>query len=187
MRECFPGCSLLQCEEAPPLTITTYQWAYLGTPITVRMIMAISALIVGRIGSFYTSISCEQIAYTGATYAARPDANASSKFAACKADPHGWTAVKANLYDPQSVAEAMAGLQMVFGMAGLLALVIHSVAVEVSLGLAPAESERLGRVSYERRLERGLEKAEEVEAAGERGAGGGDDSKRSGALVQEKS
>jgi hypothetical protein len=150
------------------------------------MMMAISALIVGRIGSFYTSISCEQIAYTGATYSARPDANASSKFAACAADPHGWTAVKANLYDPQSVAEAMAGLQMGFGMAGLLALVFHSVAVEIYLGMTPAESERLRRVSYERRLERGLEKAEDEETAGERGAGGTDDSKRSGVLVQEK-
>lgn len=64
----------MPCEEASPLTIaTTYQWAYLGIPITVRMIMAISALIVVRIGSFYTSISCEQIAYTGAIYSARPD------------------------------------------------------------------------------------------------------------------
>jgi hypothetical protein len=81
----------------------------------------------------------------------------------------------------------MAGLQMGFGMAVLLALVIHAVAVEVYLGLTPAESERLRRVSYERRLERGLEKAEVVEAEGERGAGGDDESKRSGVLVQEKS
>lgn len=66
--------------------------------------------------------------------------------------------MKANLYDPQSVAEAIAGLQVGFGMAGMLALVVHSAAVELYLGLTPGESERLRQVSHERRLERGLEK-----------------------------
>jgi hypothetical protein len=146
------------------------------------MIMAISALIVGRIGSFYTSIPCEQIAYTGAAYSARPDPDASSKFAACVVDPHGWTVVKANLYDPQSVAEAMAGLQMGFVIAGLLALVIHAVAVEVYLGLTPAESERLRRVSYQRRIERGLEEGEVMEAAEELRAGVADGAKGSSGI-----
>lgn len=128
------------------------------------MIMPVSAVIIGRIGGYYTSIACEQIAYTGATYAARPDPDASGKFAACLVDPNGWTSVKANLYDPQSVAEAMAGLQMGFGMAGLLAFVVHAVVVEVYLGLTPAESERLRSVSVKRRVERGLEKGEGAEA-----------------------
>lgn len=136
--------------------------------------MPVSAVIIGRIGGYYTSISCEQIAYAGATYSARPDPNASGKFAACQADLNGWTAVKANLYNPQSVAEAMAGLQIGFGMAGLLAFFVHAVAVEVYLGLTPAESERLRRVSWERRVERGLEKGEDAdaEAGGRRGAAG---------------
>ena len=133
------------------------------------MLMPVSAMMIGRIGGYYTSISCEQIAYAGAAYSARPDPNASGKFAACRADPNGWTVVRASLYDPQSVADAMAGLQMGFGMAGLLAFVVHSVAVEVYLGLTPAESERLRRVSRERRVERGLEKDEDADAeAGER-------------------
>jgi len=124
------------------------------------MIMAVSAVMIGRIGGYYMSVSCAQIAYTGAEYSARPDPDASSKYAACRSDPEGWTAVKANLYDPESVAEAMAGLQMGFGMAGMLALVIHSVAVEMYLSLTPAESERLRKISYARRLELGLEKAD---------------------------
>lgn len=94
--------------------------------------------------------------------------------------------MEANFYDPQSVAEATAGLQMRFSMAGLLALAIHAVAVEVCLGTTPAESARFRRVSYERRLERGLENAEVVEADEERGAGVADASKRSGLLMQEK-
>jgi hypothetical protein len=83
-----------------PANASPQQWAYLGTPITVRMLMPVSAVLIGRIGSYYTSILSEQIAYAGATYSARPDPNASFKFAACQADLAGWTAVKANLYDP---------------------------------------------------------------------------------------
>jgi len=150
------------------------------------MIMAVSAVIIGRIGGYYMSVSCEQIAYTGAEYSARPDPDASSKYAACRADPTGWTAVKADLYDPKSAAEAMAGLQLGFGMAGLLALVIHSVAVEVYLGLTPAESERLRKASYERRLERGLEKRDEAEAE-DRGVEVADDSKRDAIFTRERS
>lgn len=153
------------------------------------MILPVSALIIGRIGGYYTSISCEQVAYAGATYSARPDLNASGKFAACLADPTDWTAVKANLYDPQSVAEAMAGLQMGFGMAGVLALVLHSVAVEVYLGLTPGESERLRKVSFERRVERGLGKGEDAHAQSEerRIAEGADISKTDVVLMRETS
>ena len=130
------------------MLLSSQQWTYLGTPITVRMFMPISAVIIGRIGGYYASISCDQIAYAGATYSARPDSNASGKLAACHVDPTGWTAVKVNLYDLKAVTQAMAGLQMGFGMAGLLAFVVHSVAVEVFLDLTPAESERLRRVSW---------------------------------------
>lgn len=155
------------------------------------MLMPVSAMMIGRIGGYYTSISCEQIAYAGATYSARPDPNASGKFTACEADPNGWTAVRANLYDPQSVAEAMAGLQMGFGMAGLLAFFVHAVAVEVYLGLTPAEKERLRKISWERRVERGLEKGEdadaEVEAEQRRGAAVADFLKTDAVLTTETS
>jgi hypothetical protein len=151
------------------------------------MLMPVSAMIIGRIGGYYTSVACEQIAYAGATYSARPDPNASDKFAACQTDPTGWTAVKADLYDPQSVAQAMAGLQMGFGMAGLLAFVVHAVAVEVYLGLTPAESERLRRVSVERRVERGLEKREGAEAEERGRVGIADVSKTEAAVTNERS
>jgi len=170
-----------------PANASFLKWAYLGTPITVRMLMPVSAVIIGRIGGYYTSISCEQIAHAGATYSSRPDPDASGKFAACQADPTGWAAVKADLYDPQSVAEAMAGLQMGFGMAGLLAFVVHAVAVELYLGLTPAESERLRRVSYERRVERGLEKSEDAEADERGRAGVVDISKTEAVVMNERS
>lgn len=58
---------------------------------------------------------------------------ATGAYAACREDPSGWTAVKANLFDPASVTEVMAGLQVGFGAAGMLALIVHAVVVEVFL------------------------------------------------------
>lgn len=113
------------------------------------MLMSLIALIIGRINSYYTAIPCAQIAH------ADPSPNATTPYAACTTDPTAWTAVKADLYAPQSLAEAMAGLQFSFGTAGMLAFIVHAAVVEVYLGLTPAESERLRRISRERRLERG--------------------------------
>lgn len=83
----------------------------------------------------------------------------------------------------------MAGLQKGFGMVGLLAFVLHSVAVEVYLGLTPGESERLRRVSKERRVEPGLEKDEDDDAQAEerRRGEGADISKTDVVLTRETS
>lgn len=126
--------------------------------------MSLIALIIGRINSYYLAIPCAQIAYTGADSG---DASVVDAYVACRENPSGWTAVKANLHDPRSVVEAMAGLQIGFGTAGMLALVLHAVAVEVYLGCTPAEGERLRKVSYERRLERGMAKHESRNESGE--------------------
>lgn len=120
--------------------------------------MFLIALIIGRINSYHKTIPCSQILYTGATYGTNPhpNTNLTAQYAACNADPSAWTAVKANLYNPSSVAEAMAGMQLSFGTSGFLALLLHAVAVEVYLGLTPGEGERLRRVGRERRAERGM-------------------------------
>ena len=124
-------------------------WSYLGSIITLRLIQASAGAIVGMLGGFMMAIPCEQIVYAGG-----PDATAG--YAACQADPTAWTAVEANLSSPKGVAEAMAALQISFGMAGFLALIIHMIAVELYLKLTPAEFERLRQVSYERQIERGF-------------------------------
>lgn len=49
-----------------------------------------------------------------------------------------------------------AALETNFGAAGLLALVLHAIGVEIYLRLTPREGERLRQVSYERQLERGF-------------------------------
>jgi hypothetical protein len=53
-------------------------------------------------------------------------------------------------------SEAGAALNMSFGMAGWLALVIHAFGVELYLRLTPGETERLRKVSYQRQLEAGM-------------------------------
>lgn len=124
-------------------------WAYLGAVITVRLIMPVAAIIIGRIGGYFMAIPCEQIAF-----ATGPDA--ASSIAACKADPKAWAVVEGNLYNPTGLPQVIAAFQLTFGMAGFLALMLHAFAVELYLHLTPAEAERLRKVSYERQLERGL-------------------------------
>ncbi|KAK5704875.1 hypothetical protein LTR97_001986 [Elasticomyces elasticus] len=51
-----------------------------------------------------------------------------------------------------------ASLAIPFGTAGWLALILHTIAIELYLRLTPVESDRLRRVSYERQLERGFKR-----------------------------
>lgn len=122
-------------------------WLYAGTIITLRLIMALSALIISQYGNYYTAMPCRQIADMGGDPTIYPN---------CVSDPNGQTAVVANLSSPTSVEQVAASLQISFGMAGWLAFFLHVVGVEVYLALTPAEGERLRQVSYERQLERGF-------------------------------
>lgn len=92
-------------------------------------------------------MNCGSIAYMGG--------NASSYPACAAGGEEAYTAVMVNFESERGVEETAASLQMVFGQAGLIALVIHAVLVEVYFHLTPKESERLRKVSYERQLERG--------------------------------
>lgn len=109
------------------------QWSYLGTPLTIRLLVPLLALSISLPNNspYYMAVSCEQITFTGLELGDNPDAAA--VYAACRENPSGWTAVKANLLNPSSVTEVMAGLQIGFGAAGMLALIIHAVVVEMYL------------------------------------------------------
>lgn len=122
-------------------------WVYAGTIITTRIILILSAIIVSSIGGFYIAMPCKQLSYMGGD---------ASNYPACAADSNGYTAVEANFNDPQGVEEVAAAMQMSFGMAGWIALMLHVIGIEVYLKLTPAENERLRQVSYERQLERGF-------------------------------
>lgn len=124
-------------------------WAWLGTILTTRIILPISAIIIGQLGDYFMAVKCQQIAFSAGEEAA-------AGFAGCAADPNGWAVVEGSLYNPEGLANVIAAFQLTFGMAAWVALVLHTFGVELYLHLTPAEAERLRTVSYERQLERGL-------------------------------
>ena len=122
-------------------------WFYAGSIITLRLIQVLSAVIISALGGFYIAMPCQQIAYMGGNINA---------YAACRADSNAQAAVMANLETTTGAEQAAASLQLSFGMAGMLSLLMHAIGIEIYLKLTPAESERLRKVSYERQLERGF-------------------------------
>jgi uncharacterized membrane protein len=122
-------------------------WVYSASIITLRLIQIAAANIVGRISGSYRMISCQQIDSMGG--------DSRSSYPSCASDLSGWTAVKMD-FGGTGVAEVMAALQGTFAGAGLLALILHAIGIELYLHFTPAEAERLREVSYERQLERGF-------------------------------
>ncbi|KAF2501587.1 hypothetical protein BU16DRAFT_577705 [Lophium mytilinum] len=126
---------------------------YLGTIITLRIIMIISAQIITKVDSFNTVMSCGEInsiyARSGGSYGGRYPLCSISN-----AKVNQYVAVHASFQNrPEEIG---ASLRMSFGMALWLALAIHAIGVEVYLSLTPKESERLRQVSVERQIEMGL-------------------------------
>lgn len=131
-----------------------------GTIITTRLIMIISALSISRIGSYYLSMSCNEIAFLY-NDTANPVLD---KYPACAnnqlsslAHPNSTslqTSVHANFYGGRP-EEIGAALKLSFGMAIWMSIFLHFVGTEIYLALTPAESDRLRAVSYTRQLEAG--------------------------------
>ena len=126
-------------------------WFYAGSIITLRLIMIISAKLIGSIGGYYRAMPCDQVASMfgdqqkfAASYPQCSSATGLSK---------GWVAVPAHFSGKAQVAAA---LDLTFGTAGWLAFVLHAVGVEIYLHLTPREGERLREVSYQRQLEAGF-------------------------------
>jgi hypothetical protein len=126
---------------------------YLGTIITLRLIMILSALITSGINSYYTTLSCAEIAFL--SNSSTPVAELYSTCAHPNATINNLAVVHAD-FNSGRPEEIGASLGMSFGMAMWLALVLHLVGVEIYLGLTPREGNRLRMVSYERQLERGM-------------------------------
>lgn len=124
----------------------------LGTIITLRLIMIISALIISRIDTFDTVKSCNELAFVYSN----DSQNFSNLYPQCgNSIANQLVVVHASFKDGQS-EQIGASLDMSFGMAMWLAIFLHLAGVEIYLALTPRESERLRQVSYERQLERGL-------------------------------
>ncbi|KAL6722245.1 hypothetical protein ACLMJK_001352 [Lecanora helva] len=131
-------------------------WFYAASIITLRIVMIISAQIVGPAGGFYQAVRCDKIKFL---YADRAIPGVEQDYPQCfssapNATIDGYTVVPAT-FSGNSMQIGSA-LGVTFGTAGWLATTLHAIGVEIYLHLTPRETERLRKLSYERQLERGM-------------------------------
>jgi hypothetical protein len=125
---------------------------YLGTIITLRLIMALSAIIITKLNaSYYGVMPCSQITFiNNAKYT-------ESHYPQCSNVIDNPNVIVRADYNARGGEHVGVALGVSFGMAWWLAILMHLVGVELYLALTPAESERLRKVSYEKQLEAGFE------------------------------
>lgn len=126
---------------------------YLGSIITARIIMIISALIISRVDSYYAVRSCDELAFIVGSHAQMRE-----QYPQCNstADPRATLVVVQATFANGQPEQIGVSLGVSFGMALWLAFVLHLVGVEIYLALTPREGNRLRQVSYERQLEKGF-------------------------------
>ncbi|KAL8651235.1 MAG: hypothetical protein Q9226_004791 [Calogaya cf. arnoldii] len=125
---------------------------YLGTIITMRIIMILAALIASKTSFYSTTMTCGELLSILKT-----NDKVNPFYPSCGepgATANTLTIVQAKFgTQPEQIASA---LRISFGMALWMALFLHATGVEIYLGLTPREKNRLRQVSYERQLERGF-------------------------------
>ena len=125
---------------------------YLGTIITLRLIMILSVIIASKMSTYHSTMSCGQL------YSIYDSPNPVNElYPACArlgASVDDVIVVPANFSsgEPEQIA---ASFHISFGMAMWMAIILHLVGVEIYLALTPREGNRLRQVSYERQMERG--------------------------------
>jgi len=109
-------------------------WVYAWCIVTMRPVLIICAIIVSKLGPFYSAQPCDKIEYILA-HAKWPNPNItlSNNFPSCTGyaagvDPTGMSIVKANLFG--NVAERASAINIVFGSATWICMVMHAVLVE---------------------------------------------------------
>jgi hypothetical protein len=128
---------------------------YLGTIITLRIILVIFAQIITAIGSYYCEMSCDEIIYL---HRDNSSWAINSFYPACgtrNLTTDGYVVVHAN-FESDNDEEVRSSMIMSFGTAWWIAIFLHTVGVECYLRLTSRESERLRRISYEKQLKAGM-------------------------------
>jgi hypothetical protein len=123
---------------------------YLGTIITTRLIMAISAMVITMVGDYYQIQTCGEVAFGYESWE-----KAIKLYPDCASRINGTNIIVHANFNGKS-EELGASLGLGFGMAIWMSLLLHIIGVEIYLGLTPRETERLRKVSYEKQLEAGL-------------------------------
>ncbi|KZP25043.1 hypothetical protein FIBSPDRAFT_783940 [Athelia psychrophila] len=130
-------------------------WFYMGSIITLRLIMIITALIISEIpgAAFRTTFCPEIVSIYGSSataYHFYPECEPAN---VATINPFNYAVVAANFNG--NPVEIAAALGVAFPMAIWLALFMHVVGVELYIMLTPREHERLRKVSWERQMARG--------------------------------
>ena len=126
---------------------------YLGTIITLRIIMIIAAKIISFSSNYYGVMPCGEIQYL---LYYKPD-QFQGRYPQCflpNATSETPVVVDAT-FSNGNVEEIGKSLNISFDLATWMAIFLHLVGVEIYLKLTPRESDRLRQVSYERQLEKG--------------------------------
>ena len=124
---------------------------YLGTIVTLVVIMNVGAQIITGIGSYHTIWSCDELQFV---LKSRPQYLLHT-YPRCASNSTANVIVHSDFSN--NVEEIASSLRSAFGIGLWLAIILHGVGVEVYLHLTPRESRRLRQVSYERQLEAGFE------------------------------
>jgi uncharacterized membrane protein len=129
-------------------------WFYFGSIITLRLIFILGTLIISTMDRYKLAMECAKIDYImqdpNSTLTEYPDCISYYN----RSDLEKFTLVQAKFGG--SAPEVGASLDLNFGMAMWLALLLHAVGVEIYLQLTPREAQRLRQVSYEKQLEAGF-------------------------------
>ena len=129
-------------------------WFYFGSILTLRLIFILGTLIISKMDRYRLAMECAKIDYI------MQDPNSTlSQYPDCVSyydgsDPGKFAIVQAKFSG--SGPQVAASLDMNFGMAMWLALLLHAVGVEIYLQLTPREAQRLRQVSYEKQPEAGF-------------------------------
>ncbi|KAK8116489.1 uncharacterized protein PG998_004770 [Apiospora kogelbergensis] len=138
-------------------------WVWAGSIITIRIIFFLAFLILPMTGTYYLSQPCDKLAWLfnddNKTVAAYPECEAWLSQQNSEQRVH----VRAEWSNSRNVAEKMTSMNLSFGIAMWIGLVIHFIGTEVyfviKLYLTPAETLRLRNVSIQRRIEAGMQTA----------------------------
>ena len=158
----------LQIEEHRAWMIRT--WVYAASIVTLRLIMIITTLSITNLTGkkpdgdavYHHTMPCSQILYM-----IRQNIPGGPAMMALQKQYPGCFQPNTTTFLPAEVVavradfngnkpQIAASMDLTFGAAGWLALLLHAIGVEIYLRLTPREHERLRKVSYQRQLEAGF-------------------------------
>jgi len=142
---------------------------YLGTIITDRILMIISAMITSAVRSYFVVMSCDEISFIARDEISNMPEYMRQNYPGCFIGPSNTNspttsimpdnkvAVQANILSDKTEGTG-AAFRLTFGSALWMAILLHLAGVELYLALTPRESHRLRQVAYQKQLEAGMVK-----------------------------